>query len=130
VQRDRRLRSRVQHAVDVGRREGERVAGPRDETRGPAAEHHPVLAHGARHHAHGTRREVVVVEARVVLVHPADQPDGQMLVAQQRLVAAPFRIVLHEPGPSRGPRRQRAHELHELGLAEVAAHRPLGEEER
>ena len=73
---------------------------------------------------------VVVVEAGVMVVHPADQPHGQVLVAQQGRVAAPVRVVLHEPGPRGGPLRQRVHERQELSLVEVAARRPLGEEVR
>ena len=66
------------------------------------AEREPVLGHLALDHRDGPAGKVVVVEARVVVVHPADQPDRDVVVAAQLLVVALVRRVLHEVLPHRG----------------------------
>ncbi len=70
---------------------------------GPA-EHEPLLADAAGDDGNRAGREVVVVEAGVVVVRPADQPDVEVLVAQQLLVGALERIVLDvlRPEPRSG----------------------------
>ena len=80
-----------------------------DDARGRRrAEHEPVLADAARDDGHRAGGDVVVVEAGVLLVHPADQPGGDVVVAQQLRVAARRAVVLDEVRPqlragSRGP---------------------------
>ncbi len=47
-----------------------------------------LLAHFPAEDRDGARGEVVVVEARVVVIHPADQPSGEMSLAEKLLVDA------------------------------------------
>ena len=63
----------------------------------------------------------MVVEAGVVVVHPADQPDGDVVVAQQLLVDARARIVGDEVTPQLGTAGEPRDVALELGAVEVAA---------
>jgi hypothetical protein len=93
----------VADAVDVGRAEGERLAGGDRARRGRAPEHEPLLADLAGGDGDGPGRQVVVVVAGVVVVHPADQPDGDALVAVQLGVGARVGPVLDQVRPLLGP---------------------------
>ena len=72
---------------------------------GGPAEDEALLADAAGDDGDRAGREVVVVEAGVVVVGPADQPDVEVLVAQQLLVGPLGRVVLDLLGPERRPRR-------------------------
>ena len=63
---------------------------------------------------------VVVVEAGVVVLHPADEPHGDVLVAQQLLVGPLVRVVADEVAPALGLRRPGGDEALELLGPEVA----------
>src|SRR3954469_8165154 len=66
-----------------------------------AADAQALLAQVAAHNAHRAGRAIVVVEARVVSLAPADQPDRQVLVGEQLLVDPLERVVAHELLPER-----------------------------
>ena len=66
------------------------------------AEHEPVLAHAALDDGDSAGGDVVVVEARVVVVHPADQPRGDVVVAQELGVGPRGAVVLDEVAPALG----------------------------
>ena len=84
---------------------------------GAAAEHQPVLADRAGDDADRALGEVVVVEARVVVVHPADEPDLDLVVAAQQLVAALARVVLDQVLP----RLRLRHQVGDQGLERAHA---------
>ncbi len=63
----------------------------------------------------------MIVKARVVVVHPADEPDGDVLVAQQLLVRPHRGVVVDEVLPRLGPRREAGHERPQLRTRQVAA---------
>jgi hypothetical protein len=89
-----------------------------------AIDRQALLAHGAADDRHGSGGHVVVVKAGVVVVHPADQPRRQVIVAQQLLVDALAGVVLDQMNPQLGPVGELAHEVLELGTRQVAAARP------
>jgi len=62
----------------------------------------------------------VIVKAGVVVVHPADQPDRDVLVAAQLLVRARRRVVVDEVAPPIGPGGQLGDEVTQLGARQVA----------
>jgi hypothetical protein len=108
----------VADTVDRRRREGDPVAdAQRVADRSPEAQ--ALLAERTRYDGQGAGRAVVVVEAGVVAVRPADQPDAQVLVGVQLDVGAlAVGIDAHVVGPElalggevRGDRAQ-------LGLVE------------
>ena len=82
VERDRRAGARVADAVDVRGREMEALAGRERSIARRSADREALLVHASADDRHGTRRRVVVVKAGVVIVHPADQPSAQVIVAQ------------------------------------------------
>ena len=84
-------------------------------------EREPVLLQAPRGHRDRPGRQVVVVEARVVVVHPADEPDGEVGVAQELLVDAPFAVVADVRRPQLGAGGEGADERLELVALEVAA---------
>ena len=57
-------------------------------SRGAPVQRQALLAHPPADHGHRPGGTVVVVKAGVVVVHPADQPRGQVLVADQLRVVA------------------------------------------
>jgi hypothetical protein len=109
----------VGDAVDVGRAEGERLAGLGDALGRLAADDQALLPHGAGGNADRARGEVVVVEAGVVVVHPADQPDGDVLVTVQLDVGAGVGAVGDEVLPRLGAGGDIGDEGGELVLVEV-----------
>jgi hypothetical protein len=111
----------VTHAVDVRRREAERRARAERPRRRRPAEQQPILDHRALRDAHRAGGAVVVVEARVVVLHPADQPDGEMVVAHELLVDALAGVVADEVAPQLGPLGEPGGEVLELGAVEVPA---------
>src|SRR5215213_958076 len=127
VDRHGRLVAGVQHAMDVARAERERGAGahrPRDWRARRATEREPLLAHGAGDHGDGPGREVVVVEAGVVVLGPADQPHVEMLVAQQLFVRALRGVVVHVRGPALRLRGELRRDGAQLVARQVATGRP------
>ena len=62
----------------------------------------------------------MVVEAGVVIVHPADQPGGHVLVAEQLLVGALAGVVTDVLDPQLGSLGQLGDERLELRAVEVA----------
>jgi hypothetical protein len=80
VQRDGRILTGVAHAVDVGGGEVKALGGPKNTIARRTVDREALLAHASSHHGDGARGHVVVVKAGVVVVHPADQPRGQMVV--------------------------------------------------
>ncbi len=107
------------HAVDVGRAEVERLAAPERARDRRPAECQPILGHLAVHHGDGATGEVVVVKAGVVVVHPADQPDRDVVVAAQLFVVALVRCVAHEVLPHLRVCRQIADERLQGGAVEL-----------
>ena len=62
---------------------------PGPNPRGPGGpDREALLAHAALDHGDGAGGDVVVVEARVLVVHPVDEPAETCVVAEQLLVAA------------------------------------------
>ena len=110
----------VADAVDVRGGEAERAAGAAAPGRGRAAEQQAVLDHLALRDGHGAGGAVVVVEAGVVVVHPADEPDGEVVVADELLVDALGRVVADERAPEVGPSGEPGDDVLELGALEVA----------
>ena len=102
-------------AVDVGSPEVERLAMHEPARHRRTTEHEPFLGHLAADHGHGAGGQVVIVEAGVVIVHPADQPDRELVVAQQLLVDAALGVVLDEMRPARRLLREAPHDRDELG---------------
>src|SRR4051812_49331698 len=70
-------------AMDVGRAEAERRTRLIRPGNRRTAECEPILGDRPRDDGDGAAGEIVVVEAGVVLVHPADQPDRDLVVALQ-----------------------------------------------
>ena len=66
----------------------------------------------------------MVVKAGVVVVRPADQPDVEVLVAQQLLVGPLQGIVLDVLRPERRPRRDLARDDAQLPVGQVVPARP------
>ena len=66
----------------------------------------------------------MVVEAGVVVLHPADEPDGEVVVADELLVDALGGVVADERAPEVAPLREPRDEVLELGALEVAPERP------
>ena len=64
------------------------------------------------------------MEAGVVVVGPAEQPDVEVLVAQQLLVGAVGRVVLDVVGPERRPGRDLVRDGEQLLVGQVLAVRP------
>src|SRR6476660_4162537 len=119
-----RPRAPVAHAVDVGGGEAERAAGAEAPGRGRAPEQQAVLDHLALRDGHGAGGAVVVVEAGVVVLHPADEPDGDVVVADELLVDALGRVVPDERAPQVGPFGEPGDEVLELWALQVAPERP------
>src|SRR3954466_9564162 len=65
----------------------------------------------------------MVVKARVVVVHPADQPDLDMLIAEQLLVDPGLGVVLDQVLPDLGPEHQVADEPVQLRPSQIAVGR-------
>ena len=84
------------------------------------AQREPVLGHGAGDDGDRAAGQVVVVKAGVVVVHPADQPDRDVVVAVQLLVVALLARVADEVRPALRRRRQLADEPLERGAVELA----------
>lgn len=123
MQRDGGIGAGVADAVDV--RGGEVEARARAKhagARGPF-DRKALLADGSADDGHGAGGDVVVVEAGVVLVHPADQPGCDVLVAEQLLVDALRGVVLDQMDPQLGPIGQLADERLELWAGEIASTR-------
>src|SRR4051812_41158230 len=91
----------MRHAVDVRGAEVEDLARLVDARRRLAAHAQALLQDQPGDDGHRTRRDVVVVEARVVVVHPADQPDAHVLVEDHLLVGPLVRGVSDEVPPRR-----------------------------
>ena len=121
VQRDGRIGAGVAHAMDVRRRRSESCHRRANVAlvRRPV-DRQTLLAHRAADDRDGARRDVVVVEAGVVVVHPADQPCGQVLVAQQLLIDALAAVVLDQIDPQLRPVGELADERLQLRAGEVA----------
>src|SRR4051794_850739 len=81
-----------------------RPAAPAAAAAAPAAGPGPLPAPATGDDRPRACRDVVVVEARVMVVHPADQPHGDVVVAEQELVAALLGVVLDEVRPLLGAR--------------------------
>jgi hypothetical protein len=101
VDRDRRAAAGLVHPVDVRRVEVE--ARPRPVAAPPrrAADREPLLDQLALHDGHRSTREIVVVKARVVTVHPRDHPHVEVVVATELRVVAMLDVQVHERAPRR-----------------------------
>ena len=102
----------------------------RDDLVGAAVERQPLLAHAPADDRHGAGGQVVIVKARVVVLHPADQPRRHMGIADQLLIPALARVVLHEVDPQLGAIGQLSDERLELRSRKVASPRPGNRVER
>ena len=92
--------------------------------RGPA-ERQALLEYPAGDDGDRAGRQLVVVEAGVLLLAPADQPDRDVVVARELLVAPLLGVVLDEVLPGVRPDRDVADELQQFGLREVVPVRAL-----
>src|SRR4051812_11230021 len=110
----------VQDAVDVRRGEREGLARVHRARGLGAAEHEAVLPDGSARDGHRAGGEVVVVEPGVVVLHPADEPDLDVLVADELLVGARLWVVMDAPGPQVGPGGHVGGQPAQLGLVERA----------
>src|SRR6185312_9624126 len=70
------------------------------------------------------RGDVVVVEAGVLLVHPADQPRRHVVVAHQLRVAARGAVVLDQVRPQLGALGEALDELDQLGRVHASTSTP------
>jgi hypothetical protein len=93
-------------------------ASPTPATRSTAEQ--ALLAHLAGDHGDRAAGHVVVVEARVVVVHPADQPHGHVVVVDELHVPASRGVVLDEMRPALRLRGDVPRELGQLVLIQVA----------
>ena len=100
--RDRGIGAGVAHPVDVRGGEVKARRRPEDAVDGGPSIAQALLAHRAAQDRDRASGDVVVVEAGVVIVHPADQPGGQVLVAEQLLIDALRGVVLDEVDPQLG----------------------------
>ena len=82
------------------------------------------LAHSSADHSDSSSRDIVIVKARVLVIHPADQPGSQMLVAEQLLIDPLRTVVLDVLDPQFRTVGQLSDEVLELGRREVATTRP------
>src|SRR4051794_32289707 len=116
----------VHDAGGVRRGGRERVPpGHRARRLGPT-QHETVLPDGSARDGHGAGGEVVVVEPGVVVLHPADEPDLDVLVADELLVGARLWVVMDAPGPQVGPGGHVGGQPAQLGLVERAVARVGG----
>jgi hypothetical protein len=94
-----------------------------DRRLGGPAEDEALLADAAGDDRGGSGRKVVIVEAGVVVVGPAEQPDVQVLVAQQLLVGPLRRVVLDVLGPELRLDRDLGCDVEQLLVGQVV---PMG----
>ena len=120
VQGDGGVRAGVADAVDVGGGEVEAPAGTEDAVARRPVDRQALLAHGSADDGDGAGGDVVVMEAGVVLVHPADQPGREVIVAEQLLVQALGAVVLDQVDPQLRPVGELAHERLQLAAREIA----------
>lgn len=99
VQADRRVHPTVVDAMDVGGGEVKGVADAERARARLAADRQALLADAPADDGDGAGRGVVIVKAGVLLVDPADQPRGEVRVADQLLVDALGRIVADAVDP-------------------------------
>src|SRR3954453_21234059 len=92
----------------------------------PPAPGQAILGHAALDHRHGAGGQVVVVEAGVVIVHPADQPDRKAVVAVQLLVVPALRVVAHAVRPRGGVGGEAADDGLELGRGQLGHRKRSG----
>ena len=85
-----------------------------------AAEREALLDHRPACDGERAAGDVVVVKARVVVVHPADEPDRDVLVAQELLVRAGVRVVVDEVAPALRPCGEVGHQRAQFVACEVA----------
>ncbi len=103
MQRDGRIAARVAHTVDVGGGEVKALGGPKNTIARRSVDRQALLAHAPADHGDRARGDVVVVKAGVVVVHPADQPSGQVRVGEQLLVDALGVVVVDAADPQLRP---------------------------
>src|SRR3954468_19474082 len=120
VERDRGPAAAMGDAVDVRRGEVDRIAGTHAPAQGRSAERETLLDDGALGDRQRAAGDVVVVEARVVIVHPADEPDRDVLVAYELLVCAHGGVVVDEMAPRLRLPHEPGDERAQLGSGEVA----------
>jgi hypothetical protein len=97
-----------------------RLAGGERATARLAADRQALLAHAPADNSNSASGDVVVVEAGVVILHPADQPRGEMLVAAELLVDALAGLMTDGVDPQLWTVGQLAHEVLELDCGQVA----------
>src|SRR5258708_8051278 len=107
------------HTVDVRGRKVEALRSLEAAGARLAAERQALLANGATDDRDCAAGAIVVVEARVVVLHPADQPGGQVRVAQQLLIGALGGVVADVVDPQLRTVCKLADECLELGSVEV-----------
>ena len=94
----------------------------------------PMCSRSSRSRPRTTETEpggaVVVVEAGVVALHPADEPDRQVLVGQQLLERAAVGFVAHQRLPQVVVRGDARGHAGQLGLGQEAAAEVLGDHAR
>lgn len=121
VEGDRGICTGVAYAVDVGWGEVKRLVHGVCPLAWWAADRKAVLADRPAEDRHRARGAVVVVKPGVVIVHPADQPHGQVIVTEQLLVQPLGGVVLDVVDPQLRPVGELGDESLELGPREVAS---------
>ncbi len=130
MQRHGGIAAAVANAMYVRSREVEGRAGGERPCLWLAADRQALLADVAADDGHGAGRDVVVVKAGVLLVHPADQPRGHVRVAEQLVVDALSRVVPDELDPQLRSVGELAHERLQLRGGQVALARARQQVER
>ena len=114
MNRDRGAIAGVEHAVYRHRGHGERLAGAQHARPRPRVDPQQLLADVARDHGDRGAGDVVVVEAGVLVLAPADDPGVDVLVFPDELVDAGVVGVPDEVAPALRPVGQVLCELLEL----------------
>ena len=107
--------SGVTDAVDVVGREVESLAWSGSPLHGRSVQSQPLLHHLSLHHRHRAARNVVIVEARVVSLHPADHPGRHLVVVAKQLECALSGVVVHQVLPQLGAGRVLTGEFDRVG---------------
>ncbi len=120
VEGDRGIGTGVAYAVDVGCGEVKRLVHRICPLARWAADRETLLANRSAEDGHRACGAVVIVKSGVVIVHPADQPHGQVIVAEQLPVHPLAGVVLDVVDPQLGTVGELGDESLELGTGEVA----------
>ena len=110
----------VGYAVHHAGREVEDLAARIDVAQQIAERSHALLEDGAGHHGDGTRRACVIVKARVLSGHPADEPGAHVLVAVDLGIDPLIGVVADQRRPGVGAKSEAGDRTADLLLREAA----------